>query len=610
MVNSDTIYHSDKKISTTSVTLGLLRKELISNLGMKRAKAFLLRYGWNLGVAYAKKWLQNPANLEDMLTKGDLLKIQTGQTSKMAAERTLKTNVDGKVVYIFSTGKWTDSIEVKEHIKNFGLSTTPVCHTQAGISSGFVTMMTNRKVYCKEVKCRAMGHDECAYEIRIEEEWHNDPDMLEEIGLYRERSVMDELNHSYEQLIDQKNYIEKISTFHDTLTKNSSEGRSVEELARTVSRILKIPVTIEDLNFQARCYAGMDKDTYDALKEDFLGSVPRKICGKPKLTTNDKNNIIRGMLHNRLIAPIVVQNETIGYMSFIYADKTVEFEKDSMLLQRAASSIADWFLAEKASIKEAAKIKGYLLEQLLSKPYQPESSIVNQCSSMGIDLKKAFYIAVLQFTPNGLDTNIGEFQKQVLSSITRYLEMQNYTILITQYENQLVMLMPKVKELHFNLENIINYLSNDYWQGIFRIGLSNESETTSHISERLEEAQKVLRINKKDPIVFHEETNMIGALINSKNMSTIRRKAQKELQPILQLKDSKRDELLKTMYVFLLNGGNLQQSSNDLSLSMSGLLYRISRIEKLLNQQLRDPRAAYELLLMLDALRVIGDIDV
>lgn len=610
MVNSDIKYHSDKKISTTSVTLGLLRKELISNLGMKRAKAFLLRYGWNLGAAYAKKLLENPTNLEDMLTKGGFLKIQTGQTPKVVSERTFKTNVAGKVVYIFSTGKWLDSFEVKEHVKNYGLSNTPVCHTQAGFSSGFVSIMTNRKVYCKEVKCRAMGHDECSYELRIEEEWHNDLDMLEEIGLYRERSVIDELTNSYERLIDQKNYIEKISVFHDTLTIKSSEGCSVEELVRTVSRTLEIPVAIEDLNFQARCYAGIEQDTYDALKEDFLDYLPRKRCGERKFTTCDKHNIIRGRLHNRVVAPIVVKNETIGYMSFIYTDKSVAFEKDSMLFQRAAISIANYFLAEKASIKEAEKIKGNLLDKLLLDQYPPGSNIVNQCSNMGIDLNKAFYIATLEFTSNGLETNIGQFQKQVLSSITRYLQMQSYKLLITQFDNQIVMLLPKVKELHFNLENMIDYLSNEYRQGIFRIGLSNENETISRITEMLEEAQKVLRINKEDSIVFHGETNMIGTLINSKNMPTIRRKAQKELQPILQLKESKRDELMKTMYVFLLNGGNLQQSSNDLSLSMSGLLYRITRIEKLLNKQLRDPRTAYELLLMLDALRVIGDIDV
>lgn len=121
MVHSETFnQYEDKIISTTSATFGLLRKELISNLGMKRAKAFLLRYGWNLGVANAKEVLRNPAGLEEMLSKGGLLHLQTGQISKMVSERTLETDENGEVVYIFATGKWIDSFEVKSISKTMG----------------------------------------------------------------------------------------------------------------------------------------------------------------------------------------------------------------------------------------------------------------------------------------------------------------------------------------------------------------------------------------------------------------------------------------------------------------------------------------------------------
>ncbi|QCR32142.1 XylR N-terminal domain-containing protein [Lysinibacillus sp. SGAir0095] len=611
MVNSETSNHyEDKKISTTSATFGLLRKELISNLGMKRAKAFLLRYGWNLGVANAKEVLREPSNLEDMLSKGGLLHLQTGQISKMVSERTLETDENGEVVYIYATGKWIDSFEVKEHIKNHGLSNYPVCHTLAGLGSGFTSMITKRKVFLKEVKCRAMGHDECCYEMRLEEEWQDDPDMQEEIQLYKESSFIDELNFTYEQLLDQKNYIEKVSTFHDTLTTKLSEGHSIEEVIKTVSQTLDIPVTIEDLNFQARLYVGIEQDTYETLNTDFLSYISRTRSGKIQSAAYDKTFIIRGKLHNRLVTPIVVQNQTIGYMTFIYTDKSIKLEKDLMFLQRAASSAAIYFLTEKASIKGVENIKGYFLEQLLLKQYSSVSNIIYRGYYMGIDLKEPFYIASLQFSSDQRDTNNIDFHDQVIQSITRYLDMQSYQILITQFENQIVMLLPKVNDLNFKLENILRHLINQFRQVNFRIGISNESELIDSIAENLEESQIVLRINNQDSIVFFEDANIIGTLINSKNMSTIRRKAQKELQPILQLKEVKRDELLKTMYVFLMNGGNLQQSISDLSLSMSGLMYRISKIEKLLNKELRNPIAAYELLLMLDALKILGDIDV
>lgn len=611
MVHSDTFnQYEDKKMSTTSATFGLLRKELINNLGMKRAKAFLLRYGWNLGVANAKEVLQNPTNIEEMLSKGGILHLQAGQISKVVCERTLETDENGEVRYIFATGKWIDSFEVKEHLKNQGLSNHPVCHTLTGLGSGFTSMITKRKVFLKEVKCRAMGHDECCYEMRLEEEWQDDPEMIEEIKLYNESCFIDELNFTYEQLLHQKHYIEKVSTFHDTLTTKLYESHSIEEVIRTISQTLEIPVTIEDLNFQARLYVGIEEDTYEELNADFLSFIQRTRSGKIQSVAYDNTFIVQGKLHNRLVSPINIQNQTIGYMSFIYTDKSIELEKDIMFLQRSANSAANYFLTERASIKGVENIKGYFLEQLLLKLYSCESSVIYRGYYMGVDLKEPFYIASLQLSSDERDTTNVEFQDQVIQSITRYLDMQSYQILITQFEKQIVMLLPKVDELNFKLLNMMNFLKSQFGYANFRIGLSNESESVDNITEGLEESQIVLRINNQDPIVFFENANIIGTLINSKNMSTIRRKAQKELQPILQLKEVKRDELLKTMYVFLINGGNLQQSISDLSLSMSGLMYRISKIEKLLNKELRNPIAAYELLLMLDSLKILGDINV
>ncbi|RHW39364.1 polyketide synthase regulator [Lysinibacillus yapensis] len=611
MYHSDTFNdYEDKKISTTSATFGLLRKELISNLGMKRAKAFLLRYGWNLGVANAKEVLQNPTNLEEMLSKGGELHLQTGQISKMIAERTLKTDEQGRVAYIYATGKWIDSFEVNEHLKNHGLSDHPVCHTLAGLGSGFTSLITKRKVFLKEIRCRAMGHDECCYEMRLEEEWQDDPEMLEEINLYNESSFIDELNYTYEQLLDQKNYIEKVSTFHDTLTTKLSEGDSVDELLQTVSQTLDLPVTIEDLNFQARMYEGIDQEAYELLNQDFLNFISRTRSGKIQSAAYHKTFIIRGKMHNRLVTPIVVQNQAIGYMTFIYIDQSVELEKDMMFLQRAANAAALCFLNEKTSLEAVENMKGYFLEQLLLKQYSSQSSVIYRGYYMGIDLKEPFYIATLQLTSNVRDTSNIEFHDEVIQSITRYLEMQSYKILITQFEKQIVLLLPKVDDFRFKLENILQHLKNQFRLTEFRIGISDECESIDNITESLEESQIVLKINNQDSIILFENANIIGTLINSKNMSSIRRKARKELQPILQLKEAKRDELLKTMYVFLMNGGNLQQSISDLSLSMSGLMYRISKIEKLLNKELRNPIAAYELLLMLDALKILGDIDV
>lgn len=599
----------DKKISTTSATFGLLRKELIENLGMKRAKSFLLRYGWNLGKAHANDVLKIGGTVLEMLEKAGNLHFETGQISNLVSERSVELDESGQVIAISAEGEWVDSFEVEEHVKNHGISDCPVCHTLTGFGSGFTSTVTKRNVYIREVQCRGKGDAVCRFEMRMEEDW-TDAEMREEILLYKENRFIDELNYTYEQLVEQKDYIEKASAFHNTLTSKLTDGDSIEEIIWTVFDTLHIPVSIEDLNFQARVYRGIDEIQFQALNEDFRESINKTKSGKILLQNYDKTFVVRGKRHNRLVAPITVQKQTIGYITFFYLDKEADLENEKMFIQRAATSSALYFLNEKTSLEAVENIKAYFFEQLLLKQYSSVPSTIYRGYYMGVDLKEPYFIATLKCSSELLNVSKVEFLDQIIQSITRYMEMQSYKILIMEHEGEIVMLLPKVKQLRYMIENILKHLSHEHRHAQFQLGLSNESNDIETIGESLEESRVALRLSpQEDKVASFEDVSIIGSLINSKNMMAIRRIARKELNPIFELKDHKRDELLKTLYVFLQNGGNLQQSISDLSLSMSGLMYRITRIENLLDKELRNPTVAYELLLMLDALKILGDID-
>ena len=56
--------------------------------------------------------------------------------------------------------------------------------------------------------------------------------------------------------------------------------------------------------------------------------------------------------------------------------------------------------------------------------------------------------------------------------------------------------------------------------------------------------------------------------------------AKEELGSLYNMEDPKAIELLKTLYIYLLNGGKLEQTMSDLALSMSGLRHRIKKDRK------------------------------
>ncbi|MEK4221576.1 MULTISPECIES: helix-turn-helix domain-containing protein [Bacillus] len=54
----------------------------------------------------------------------------------------------------------------------------------------------------------------------------------------------------------------------------------------------------------------------------------------------------------------------------------------------------------------------------------------------------------------------------------------------------------------------------------------------------------------------------------------------------------------------------MEQTAADLSLSVSGLRYRIHKIETLLDQELRDPVGNFHLLLAIQALMIMGELEI
>jgi PucR family transcriptional regulator, purine catabolism regulatory protein len=113
----------------------------------------------------------------------------------------------------------------------------------------------------------------------------------------------------------------------------------------------------------------------------------------------------------------------------------------------------------------------------------------------------------------------------------------------------------------------------------------------------------------KNRIMLFDSLGMVGPMINQNNEKEIGQIARNMLGSLFDNLDQKKLDLIKTLYIFLENGGNLEQTACDNALSLSGLRYRISRIEDFLKHNLRDPFYNYQLYLALQSLILIGELD-
>ncbi len=253
-----------KKILTTTDAFGLLRKGIIENLGTKRAKGFLLRYGWSLGATDAEEAMKTSSSIDDLLTQASILHLRSGHIKDMQSERVIEMSDSETIKSILGKGKWIDSFEANEHLKHHGKSETPVCHTLTGYASGYMSTVCKRTVIVKEISCIGKGDAECCFEARLQEGWGDG--IQEELNYYQEANIIEELEFTYEQLLEQRNYIAEVSKFHKSLTESVSNGSNLQDIADITHDLLHIPVSIEDLSFQKIVYSGISEEQYQYVK--------------------------------------------------------------------------------------------------------------------------------------------------------------------------------------------------------------------------------------------------------------------------------------------------------------------------------------------------------
>lgn len=147
-----------------AVAMGLLRKELIENLGMSAARNILTRMG------YAHGW-QTADNLNSEYP--DLLKdVQCGPILHMLQGLVNVTEFAKFEDPCYTmTSTWLDSYEAEQHILHLGVADESVCWTLTGWVSGYCSRMLSREVYCIEDRCCGKGDASCHIEIHLKEDW-------------------------------------------------------------------------------------------------------------------------------------------------------------------------------------------------------------------------------------------------------------------------------------------------------------------------------------------------------------------------------------------------------------------------------------------------------
>ncbi|SFD42335.1 V4R domain-containing protein [Lentibacillus persicus] len=600
------VYYGDNRsVIIPTSSLGFLKRDLYRNIGQKRANGFFVRYGSDLGRKDARKVLKkfNHESIETIMNKGPIYHQAQGHVTSVLQKMIVEEKHDKISTYI--EGIWKGSFEAEEHIKHLGKSNEPVCYMNVGYGNGYLSEICNQTVLFKEITCIGKGDKECRWVGRTMDYW--DDNMAEELKYYSQTSIMDELEITYEKLLEERNRLKNVSVIYNKLTEEILKGKDLQSLMDIVYNLTGTTILIEDAELYPIASGGISASNLTELNNTFKAYVHSVIGNRPIYQTQS----ISFTDYTRLVTPIFLQDKIIGYCSFFYVDPENESSSNLQVTIERISSICALYLLNKKTEEEAeTRAKGRFLEQILNGDYSKEE-ILRRSNLIGVDLFQPYYITAVSIGSAHDDYKKElTFLEDVITQTSGFFKKERIKALAGQQSNYMILLI--LENNNTNVESIcsklLNFLNEKYPSAQFRAGISMKSTEINNASDAYMEAITSLRMTSKGKIlVSFDSLGILGTLINTKNQQEVEKIATQTLQPIFKNCDEdKKVEMLKTLYVYLLNGGNLELTANDLALSLSGIRYRLTKIEELLGQDLRNTEVSYKLLLAIQALLSIG----
>jgi len=267
---------------------------------------------------------------------------------------------------------------------------------------------------------------------------------------------------------------------------------------------------------------------------------------------------------------------------------------------------------EKVQFEAHERMKISVLDDLITKKYNTIEEVQQKFKYLKRPLIGPFYTALVKVTDKSHKENTTDLYPISLE-ISKQCENEDLIVIVSRYNEYGVILIGspiKTSNLKQILKRMITKVQNLLTDYTFKIGVSDKFDNLVDIDTYLLQATNSVRSPSHGDIIFHDDLGFIGSIVNTYNYEQLIELAKKELKTLYTSNDKRNTELLNTLYIYLKNGGKLENTMYDLSLSIGGIQYRIKKIEEILGESLKDFRYSAYLLLLIESMILIKKIKI
>lgn len=297
----------------------------------------------------------------------------------------------------------------------------------------------------------------------------------------------------------------------------------------------------------------------------------------------------------RLVTEIRIGEQLKGYMALLEYEKPIT-PMDQEILKFVSAVIALEFAKSDAISKARGHLGQELLGDLVKGKISSEAVAWNRVKSLDWSLGEYFQVALISSKENR--SIGGEYYDSVQSIILRFLPASKIS-----FSSKYIVILATGNNKDM-LEKVLPALEKFCQQHYLCLGIGRPYKTLMEISLSFKEAQKALMlahsVDAPDFVHYYDDLAIYDLLTNVKNSYRIH----PGLSKLIEYDSENGTNYVTTLAVYLRNYKNLSQTADDLFLHRNTILYRLRKIEEILQASLDN----YSLCLQLELSIMLLDI--
>jgi PucR family transcriptional regulator, purine catabolism regulatory protein len=419
--------------------------------------------------------------------------------------------------------------------------------------------------------------------------------------------------------------LQKLEQAHRKLMDLALNGSPLEELCKETGKLISNPVAIVD----REGFLIVNEDCPDKHKfEQFFSDCSVEIK-KEKLRFGNIKEVQysletasgsdRPLIIKAIRIPIIADKYQYGHMVAVLNNQI--YEPDILTIERAATIAALEFTKHKAIYEIEKSYYSDFLEILLSCDFENVGEVVNRGKVFDIDLEQPTAVIIINDSSFNEIEDIKKYmgitgsrsKEGLLKEINAFLRNKEGSNLIAGIKGNNIVIVSAVAadktllSLKSTVQSLFEYLQNSMRRNMhLNVGVGKAYKDLRKINRSYEEAREALKIaqlSEQPSVVFFDNLGFYK-ILSEKNRDELERFVDELLQPLFDYDRNKKGDLIKTLETYFETNRNLKLTSTRLFTHYNTVLYRIKKIEELINLSLDNPEDTLNLEIAVNILKL------